>query len=158
MIPAEYHAQLKPFRESVPVNVQAAVESFGLKVFSAELPEQVSGILLKNEDHGTKSGYIILVDETETSQRQRFTAAHELGHYLLHRDAVGDRIEENFFLHAEGMTSTQETEAHEFARELLMPMDKIVEAIRNGTNTVEKLADLFDVSVVAMGNRLDIPA
>ena len=158
MIPAEYHAQLKPFRERLPVDVQAAVESFGLKVFTAELPAQVSGILFKSEAHDTESGYVILVDETETPERQRFTAAHELGHYLLHRDAVGDRIEENFFLHSEGMTSSQETEAHEFARDLLMPMDAVIKAIESGTNTVEGLAEHFGVSVVAMGNRLDIPA
>lgn len=157
-IPAEHYAKLQPFRERLPVDVQGAAEAFGLKVFSANLPERISGVLLKEESHGTPSGFIILVDETEPSERQRFTAAHELGHYLLHRNSVGEKIEENFFLHAEGLTSTQEDEANEFARELLMPMKLVVEAIQNGANTLEALAEKFGVTVVAIGNRLDVPA
>lgn len=158
MIPAEHHARLKSFMEERPVNVQGAAEAFGLRVFSAELPDRISGVLFKDEEHGAPSGFVILVDDAEPPERQRFTAAHELGHYLLHRNSVGNKIEENFFLHAEGLTSTQEDEANEFARELLMPMDAVVAAIQDGATTVETLAEKFGVTVVAMGNRLGVPA
>ena len=158
MIPPEHHAKLKVYRETLPVDVQGVVGAFGLKVYATELPEGVSGVLYKPQGSSAGAGFVILVDKTEPPERQRFTAAHELGHYLLHRDSVGDRIAENFFLHAEGMTSTQEDEANEFANELLMPMDAVLGAIQDRINTVEGLAQHFGVSVVAMGNRLGVPA
>ena len=37
-------------------------------------------------------GYRIVVNSGHNRVRRRFTAAHELGHYVYHRDLIGDGI------------------------------------------------------------------
>jgi hypothetical protein len=57
----------------------------------------------------------------KTLGRQRFTAAHELGHVVLHRDRMGRYIaDETITENADG-DNTIEVEANRFAAELLMP-------------------------------------
>lgn len=46
--------------------------------------EEVSGMI-----HRTDRGHITYVKKTEPAVRQRFTGAHELGHYLLHIQGPG---------------------------------------------------------------------
>jgi hypothetical protein len=83
-------------------------------VVGVELPEgkRLSGLLL--EDRG-----LILVDSWEVEQwpnRRRFTIAHELGHFLLHRKNPE-------YLASPGASGLPlvEAEAHAFAAALLMP-------------------------------------
>ena len=97
------------------------------------------------------------VDSSEPSVRQRFTAAHELGHFVLHRSSIGETHKDNYRLRAEGMTNWQETEANRFAADLLMPHNLIEQAMDSGTNSVEGLARLFKVSEIAMSIRLGLP-
>jgi hypothetical protein len=59
-------------------------------------------------------------------QRRRFTAAHELGHFLLHRATMGRfRADTDATLHEadDDVTDQMEREANRFAVELLMPDD-----------------------------------
>ena len=120
-----------------------------------EIAKGVSGILIKD---GARD-FRILVNANESKERQRFTAAHELGHYFLHRDLLqtGGRIEDRYILKAEGMSDEKEEEANQFAAAFLMPLDKVADAIRSGKTSVEGLAKQFGVSVIAIGNRLQLP-
>jgi Zn-dependent peptidase ImmA (M78 family) len=67
-------------------------------------------------------------DERNPVSRRRFTAAHELGHFLLHRDRmtggrwIGD-TKETIREAGETETAAMEREANRFAAELLMPRD-----------------------------------
>lgn len=157
MIPAEYRSRLAPYMRAAPVNVAECARSLGLEVFSMPLGAGVSGVLLKDSQYGTKSGFAIFVDSTEARVRQRFTAAHEIGHYVLHRDMIGDRLEENYLLRAHGLSNKQEAQANAFAADLLMPFDLIDAAIKSGIKELEALARHFSVSRVAMSIRLGLP-
>ena len=84
--------------------------------------------------------------------RQRWTLAHELGHYLLHaRSGVCSLFDE----------PTQEREANKYAAELLIPVDQVIacwEALNiypyNKEEKIKILAKEFEVSAQAMEIRI----
>lgn len=157
MIPAEVKKILDTHTSYIPVDVLAAANELGVKIFSAKLAEKISGVLVRDPSYGSASGFIILVDQDEPAYRQRFTAAHELGHFVLHKDSIGDRVEDNYLLRSEGMSNRQEAEANKFAAALLMPMDLIESEMEAGNTTVSGLANKFQVSPTAMSIRLGLP-
>lgn len=86
------------------------------------------------------------------SRRDRFTIAHELGHFCSgHSTSLRDgTVEYNQYNY-----DPLETSANTFAAELLMPYGLVTDAIYNkGITTLESLSDYFDVSITAMNIRL----
>lgn len=155
MITPEQKAIVSKYTATAPVDVAAAAREMGLAIYEMKLAPGVSGVITRTKD--TTAGFIIYVNEGEPAYRQRFTAAHEIGHFVLHRENIGDGIEDNYMLRAEGMSSRQEQEANRFAADLLMPFDLINREMTAGNNTVSGLADKFGVSKVAMAIRLGVP-
>ena len=156
MIPASARAIIEPHQCRPPIDVMAVAADFGVKIYSARLAKDVSGVLMRNDSYGAPSGFVIYVDRDEPSVRQRFTAAHELGHYVLHRDCIGDRVEDNYLLRSAGLSNRQEVEANKFAADLLMPMHLIKVAMENGPYAPRELAEQFQVSELAMSIRLGL--
>lgn len=142
---------------SAPVDVGAVAQDFGLEIFSSRLREGISGALVRDPSRGTRSQFVIYVNSREPSVRQRFTAAHELGHYLLHRSLIGERVEDNYLLRAAGFSNQQEIEANRFAANLLMPKHLIEFEMQAGNRTPDALAKKFQVSVTAMSIQLGLP-
>ncbi len=68
-----------------------------------DLEPRISGILAKAGENSFK----IAVNRNEATEKQRFTAAHELGHYFLHRDLLksGGEIKDRYILKAEGVST-----------------------------------------------------
>lgn len=157
MMTADQAQRLTEIKGVVPVDVAAAARLFGLEIYATKLAEGVSGVLLKDASYNTPSGFVIFVDQDESAVRQRFSAAHEIGHFVHHRAQIGDRLEDNYLLRAAGMSNRQEAEANRFAADLLMPRDIIAREMDAGHRTLEQLADRFNVSRVAMGIRLGLP-
>jgi Zn-dependent peptidase ImmA (M78 family)/DNA-binding XRE family transcriptional regulator len=135
-----------------PVDVNGIARRCGLRVVGASFPPDtpLSGFLVELE-----SGPVIGYNQTHSPGRQRFTVAHELGHYLLrHHDhyhldlgaAMAHAEDPNYDWRDERM-------ANEFAAELLMPAQLVMAAARKH-KTVKALADAFQVSQEAMGFRL----
>ncbi len=136
-----------------PVDVAALARWCGVRVlgydFGADAP--LSGFLIELE-----TGPVIGFNEGQFSHgRQRFTIAHELGHYLL-------RHHDNFHIdvasavaHGEAPNYDwrDERAANEFAAELLMPAQLVLAAARDNAS-VRDLAEKFEVSQEAMGFRL----
>ncbi len=93
---------------------------------------------------------VIVVNSRQPSTRQRFTVAHELGHYYL-------RHKRSSFAEPGG-ASRQERDAECFAANLLMPAAWVRRYWRtyaaNPENRVSLLADLFEVSRAALKVRL----
>ena len=101
--------------DSVPVKVQSLAQAEGLEVVNLEMKADVSGALIK----GVK-GAAIAVNASHAPTRQRFTIAHELGHYLLGHKA-DDHIDWHFtVLRRDSVSSDavddQEIEANFFAK------------------------------------------
>ena len=123
----------------------------------------ISGTLRRENDH-----WRIYINRQDSSTRQLFTLAHELGHYFLHKESRTEFIDGSFVLNREETTKyeLEELEANEFAGNLIMQEDAIVKRIgkeqRVNVKHVEDLATEFGVSLPAMAVRLrnigyDIP-
>lgn len=122
------------------------------------MDDKISG-LLKKENRG----YSIKVNSTHSINRKRFTIAHEIGHFMLHDDLIGDGISDNLAYrsfhedHQDNNSKIQqehETEANRFAAMLLMPEHLIKQEWQSGNRAISDLARKFMVSEQAMEIRL----
>jgi hypothetical protein len=68
---------------------------------------------------------LAFVKAGDTIGRRRFTAAHELGHAVLHREKMGCYLLDADIAEADEATQEDEREANHFAVELLMPEEVI---------------------------------
>jgi hypothetical protein len=84
--------------------------------------EDLAGFLFTTPSVG-----LVFVNASDPIPRQRFTAAHELGHFVLHRDTMGGRMTKADTSAEIELTDAQsdlhERQANRFAVELLMPED-----------------------------------
>ncbi len=144
---------LAEFQKRPPVKTIKAANALGIKVFSSmSLPDDTSGMIKK--DSKSQSGYSIYVNGNHSDTRKRFTIAHEIGHFLFHRNLIGDGIVEDAMLRATGLTNSIERQANAFAADFLMPWDLLDKESANGSRSIEELARLFQVSKDAMSYRL----
>lgn len=114
-----------------------------------ELPDgsRYSGELTVRGDSAT-----IFYNASEGELRKRFTVAHELGHYFLRHGHSFLDAADNFDLYT---LSPREMLANSYASKLLMPAEYVRAVFwRRGITTLEGLCDYFDVSEIAMVNRL----
>ena len=143
---------IRRFTSSVPVNIVGLSRSLGIAVRQAALRDN-AGEILRDLAGGGFSGYSIIVNATDPKVRKRFTVAHELGHFLLHRDRIGNRLVEDR-MYRSGLGNTRETEANKLAADLLMPRRLVGDLRRAGISSAAELASRFEVSVDAMRIRL----
>ncbi len=96
---------------------------------------------------------IVEFNQTESHARQRFTIAHELGHFALgHPNAPRGDLPANF---GSAVGDPRERAANQFAAELLMPAAAVRTLVESGRfSGVGELAAVFDVSKVAMSYRM----
>lgn len=144
---------VRKFIDDVPVKVGALADALGLKVVVAALPLNISG-LIQPDDTG---GFVIKVNRFESKERQRFTIAHEIAHFLLHRDRLGSGIIDST-LYRSKLSSRLEAEANRLAADIIMPDSKVREFLGSKTytrseNIVDSLAQIFNVSKQAMAIR-----
>jgi len=150
---------------NTPVDLNQVLAVAGIKAQAVDLGEDVSGLLAVQNRIG-----VIAYSENQGRQRQRFTIAHELGHFLLHlpegnQDTVF--LDKDFIVKYrsnKAYTETemrQEQEANTFAASVLMPKELIFKTLArkdmqklSETDLIETLAQIFEVSVPAMTFRL----
>lgn len=126
-----------------PVDLDKVASFFNIKIVKyPNFPDNVSGTIVKRDDKT-----YIGVNERHAVVRQRFTIAHELGHYFLGHDE-NEMIDYSF-----DKDSHKEREANKFASELLMPMKLLSEDIEN-LNNISELAKKYQVSEQSMSIRL----
>lgn len=78
-------------------------------------------------------------------QMQRMTCAHELGHLLLHKEALTKRdylVEMEIF----DITDVRELEANQFAANILIDDEELLELLKEGYDVV-RIASLLNVNV-----------
>lgn len=127
-----------------PLILEELCAAVGVDLFCRPF-DYVAGVLIADDVFPA-----IIVNARDTRVRQRFTVAHELGHYFLRHPGTT-------FAEPSG-PSRQEREAERFAACLLMPEQWVREAWRayaaNAENRVDILTELFEVSKAAMAVRL----
>lgn len=148
---------IERYTQHVPVDVFGLLAEIGLGPDFLPMNDEVSGWIERRSD----GSYRVAINAGHHRVRQRFTAAHELGHYIYHRDLLGNGVGDTRAYRAEGsgrpnpaILPMHERQANSFAANLLMPREQIFRKMQLGLNSTEDLAAEFDVSQPAMRIRL----
>ena len=131
------------------VRLVSLCESFGIRVWDARLPSGVSGMIVKEKGEDAD----IYIDESDPETRQRFTLAHELGHFIERTVVAGDKDFSFRDVRSSNKYDLQEFFADEFAGALLMPVPEFARDKR--TMSVAQLADRYKVSTAAVEKRIE---
>lgn len=157
-------SEIKQYLSNAPVNVEAIIRCWGIELDkNAELPEGFAGEIRKKQD----GGYKISVNKKDHYYRQRFTMAHELGHFMYHTIKMGDLGTMDSVkyksLDNSNIGDQEEIEANKFGASILMPEDLIIKhalekkvIIDNEINEdgLKEIAKIFGVSYQAMEFRI----
>lgn len=133
---------IDPFLDHAPVDIRGMAKALDLKIEEEFLPIDVSGKITCS----WWDGYVITVNATHSETRKRFTIAHEIAHYVLHRDLIGDGIVDNALYRDNRIGDARERQANRYSASLLMPAATVRRAWDQGATTARALADEFKVS------------
>lgn len=155
---------VQAFRNNNSLDLVQFLESIGVDVFLEE-----------KEDDFNAHSYLdlntnkvqILLNENHPLVRQRFSLAHELAHFILHKD----KLQDGETLHRHNKTNLtkeniqQEKEADNLAAEILMPKEileeKLIEIYKElpttiHNNVIVMLSSFFKVSKLVAIQRLRV--
>jgi hypothetical protein len=146
---------IKYFTQEPPVNVTALAEALGLNVQEKPFPD-ISGMLMPDPENGGPSGYSIVVNSEDSETRKRFTIAHEIAHFLLHRNKDTKAFTDNIKYRSPGVSDEREAQANRLAADILMPRRLIRKLLDEGITQPNDLAKKLCVSPMAMEIRLGV--
>jgi Zn-dependent peptidase ImmA (M78 family) len=140
-----------------PVPIDDIVRSRGVEIRYGKL-DDISGLIVRE---GTRT--FLGVNRNHPVTRQRFTLAHEFGHFLLHAGSSWYDKEYRINLRSEKSSRAEdieEIEANFFAASILMPRELLAKDTAEryidleNADAVKDLARLYNVSTQAMNIRL----
>ena len=141
---------------AAPVPVEDIARKESILIGQAD-GKNISGVLLRKQ----WVAYIAL-NSKEPPLRQRFTLAHEMGHYFLHpgKNTFVEFRDNKDKEREEVVRSPKEIEANKFAAALLMPRKLVLKDLASfsesgvSANQLALLANKYQVSEKAMSYRL----
>lgn len=135
------------FNDATVIDISSLAKKLGLNVYSASFDNNdISGyIKFENEQKN------IYINNTHSIERQRFTVAHEIAHYILHYDLLNREGGTPMF--RGGNSNPAERQANRLAAAILMPEQKVKQLYQN-RKSINDIAQLFWVSYDAMANRI----
>jgi len=158
---------LKQSGRKIPVDIYSIANYLSIDIHKDDLGSDVSGVLVIKNGKGVIG---VNVNESNNILRTRFTIAHEIGHYMLHRFEQNLFVDQKNFrvvFHRDSESTSgkikMERQANAFAAALLMPKDLILQELNkksfnmydnDDNDIIQKLADKFEVSKQAMTFRL----
>lgn len=143
-----------------PIPLESVIRHLDL-VSQARPLGDASGVLVVESGRG-----LIGYNASHSAVRQRFTVAHEIGHYVLHVKSKQPRlfVDKSVFKRDDDSSTgndAEEVEANKFAAALLMPAVLVRAEIAkqeldlDDEDDVATLARRFNVSTAAMSFRLE---
>jgi Zn-dependent peptidase ImmA (M78 family) len=149
---------------SFPIDLEKIASYLNIKIVYDVLDDDVSGFLMAE---GTRKATAV-INNTHHVNRQRFTIAHEIGHFMLHVDSPNEEtifVDKKYSFRRDGKSSLgvyeQEKDANAFASSLLMPKQLVDKAIADmnldilDDYDIPGLAKKIGVSEQALGFRLE---
>lgn len=129
--------------DTPPVDLVAILRKHGIEYEQVEdFPDSVDALIIEDD-----AKVYAAVNSRHHLHRRRFSLAHELGHYFLHKDG---RFEEPITMDSSpseedefGSKDPAETEADLFAGELLVPLEMLKLHVKKG---IPELSKIFLVS------------
>jgi Zn-dependent peptidase ImmA (M78 family) len=131
-----------------PVDLVVILRAHGIQYEEVDdFPDDVDALIIED---GTK--VYAAVNSRQHLHRRRFSLAHELGHYFLHKDS---NFEESITIDSPpsdeseiGTKDPAESEADTFAGELLVPLEMLKAHVQKG---IPELSRIFMVSEQVVG-------
>lgn len=151
------------YRSNRPINIEGLIRELGVELDKkATLDANIAGQI----ERLSSGKYKISTNKNDHYYRQRFTMAHELGHFLLHQNLIGDGVnddklyrstsEGNFYNTA--IKKSHETQANKFAASVLMPLQIIKQDYEDtGHPDLSEFSKRWQVSTEALAIRLGLP-
>jgi len=141
----------------MPVPVEVVCRKIGIDVEERSFYEDVSGVIYKKNN----GRYYIDINRKHHLFRKRFTIAHELGHFIKHKDVLDaerEILERRVARAYSADEHMRELEANEFAGRLLMPKILFLKRYNDykdskDKNAIYKFAVEFEVSTQAIAQR-----
>ena len=121
---------------ALPVPVEKIAEANGFIVKELDFDDSISGRLIREKK-------AIGINKNHALVRRRFSMAHELGHYFL------EHPDESSYFDYKEQRKIYDSEANEFAAELLMPLNLLKEEYSRNRD-LDALAKIFLVSKEAL--------
>ena len=149
-----------------PVPVDLLIRRQGIEIVRKNLDDETSGFVYVDPKANST---VIGLNVSHSRTRQRFTLAHELGHFVMHKSTGGHLHvdDKDFFVrfrdkHSQDGSDQQEREANAFAAELLMPtqlIERDVRQLKDGVSmsdekAIRAMANRYGVSLQALLFRL----
>lgn len=145
--------------KTAPIPVEQIAEDEGIEVVRVAADWNESGFLMREADRSP----VIGINRKNAPKRQRFTIAHELGHWRLH-EGKPLIVDQSVMVNKRDGISSQasdleEIQANQFAAALLMPATMVREhaassEFRSRDDLISRLSVEFDVSTDSMTWRL----
>ncbi|MGB9152552.1 MAG: ImmA/IrrE family metallo-endopeptidase [Alphaproteobacteria bacterium] len=137
------------FLDRAPVNLFAMAQGLGISVAEkTDWPQSIAGSL-----ECRKGGYSIKINGNHSESKKRFTLAHQIAHYALHRDLIGRGIVDDAN-YKSSLSDRMESQANQIATTLLMPGPLICREWAAGARSITAIAAKFDVRPAAAEIRL----
>ena len=128
-----------------PLDVAALAQLLRIRMIFEPMSGDDSGNLKKTKKTGE---WVMTVNSLHHPNRQRFTIAHELGHFI-NDSANHDEFSDTVFFR-NGDSNPMEAAANRFAAELLLPEHSFRDFVKNHSSKVEDIAEHFEVSSLAV--------
>lgn len=144
--------------KSPPVSPEAIAKSLGIQVRQKAVERDISGFISRKDGET-----VVGINTHHHVNRQRFTLAHEIGHFCLHagKALYVDHVPKFRDVKSAQAVDPEEIEANLFAAELLMPEEFLIRDIERmqdeeiSSKAIEQLANRYKVSRDAMRARLE---
>jgi hypothetical protein len=136
-------------QEPGDIDIEAIAEDCGATIRYQTLSGCVARIM------GYKNRAIITIDQNCSRPRQRFSAGHELGHWMRDRGQIAFQCQNKTFV-KEWSAENPETRANRYASDLLLPGKMFRAQIHRRPvtfETVKDLGQLFSTSLTATAIR-----
>ena len=136
-------------KHKVPVNIEEQIRNEGIILDKSYLgfEDNICGEIKKEGDK-----FVINISGVDHYYRKRFTMAHELGHFILHKDLIGNGVDDNKEYKKlnrtnNKITNAQEAEANDYAAKVLMPEEAII-ALAKLTKIIKSVKDEIDIDIL----------
>lgn len=135
-----------------PVRLKPIADELGIRVLRMSLGKAIAGQLIRDRLRGGPSGFVVYLNSDDSINRQKFTLAHEIAHFVLHRDLIENGVIDDTMYRSD-LDSHYEVQANQLAADILMPI-RLVKKALSVEKDPKKLANMFEVSEQAMNIRL----
>ena len=173
---AKFNADQSLPENRIPVNIEEKIRKFGIELdkYCVDLEDEILGEIKKENGK-----YKINIQAMDHYYRKRFTMGHELGHFVLHKELIGDGVDDGkvgekmyrtVYKNNGKISPIQEVDANRFSAELLIP-EALAKFVVSGfpeimikdeddgsfdydNDFLEFLSNKFEVSKAVIGFRL----